>query len=419
MFRVSFNLGLVVGMLVVCSGCPSSPTKGEEKPVVRSKTGVRSRVIPEQKSSKRKLSQRKSPKRKPPKRGCPVKKNKAFCKRWKKCEKGAKAICFQMGKQFVRGEKVKKSFPNALDSFALGCKHGHGMSCLHAGMLYANGSIRSKERREWAAFYSRKACDLKIARGCAQIAFYYEVGLGVKKKSIKWSLYFFRKACTLKNANACGHVGMYYTGKRSPKVKANYKKAIQYLTVACKSFDGQGCRTLALLIKEGKGGKKDPERAHQLLLKACKRNDAPSCDLIAQRWIREKKWEEALKTLKKSCQLLSGFGCYQQGLLFEKGQGVEIDRKQANSLHRKACGLNYADACYALAISYKEGRELKKDPKKYVELITKSCRTRGMYGCYELGIATQKGLFGIKKDPKKAASLLRQACLIGYKKACK
>ncbi|AFX91420.1 secreted protein [Helicobacter pylori Aklavik117] len=43
------------------------------------------------------------------------------------------------------------------------------------------------------------------------------------------------------------------------------------------------------------------------------------------------------KYFKKACDLKEGMGCYNLGVLYQNGEGVEKDLKKATQYYQKAC----------------------------------------------------------------------------------
>lgn len=116
----------------------------------------------------------------------------------------------------------------------------------------------------------------------------------------------------------------------------------------------------------------------------------------------EKRFKDAARLLKTSCDKNIASSCFNLAFLYEEGEGVARDDAKAAQLYDKACYLGSASACNNLSIQYRQGRGVKKDVKKANDLAKKACDAGKPQGCTFIGKAYYGGE-GVKKDCKKAA----------------
>jgi TPR repeat protein len=55
-----------------------------------------------------------------------------------------------------------------------------------------------------------------------------------------------------------------------------------------------------------------------------------------------------------ACGLNDGSGCYNLGLMYEKGKGVKQDDFKALKFYQKACDLNFSGGCSNLGLMSKK-----------------------------------------------------------------
>ena len=63
-----------------------------------------------------------------------------------------------------------------------------------------------------------------------------------------------------------------------------------------------------------------------------------------------KEYDKAFESFKKACDGGNMRGCYNLGLMYEKGKGVEEDFSKAAQLFKKACDGGEMNACRSLGV---------------------------------------------------------------------
>jgi len=96
------------------------------------------------------------------------------------------------------------------------------------------------------------------------------------------------------------------------------------------------------------------------------------------------------------------------GWLYEEGQGVRKDYKQAVKWYRKAADQGDGLAQYTLGLMYKNGQGVRKDYKQAVKWFRKSAEQRYKGAQYNLGDMYYRGQ-GVRKDYKQAVRWFRKS----------
>ena len=151
---------------------------------------------------------------------------------------------------------------------------------------------------------------------------------------------------------------------------------------ACALHDATGCVDLAFLYATGSGGvARDDAKATPLYVKGCDGGD-PS-------------------------------GCYNVGLMYEKGRGVAVDLEVAFAAYVEGCEGRFPKACENLALLYQDGRGVKASATRAVEFHRRACpgdpEESDAAACVNLAEALQSGTT-VPADPKAAAKLFASIC---------
>lgn len=93
------------------------------------------------------------------------------------------------------------------------------------------------------------------------------------------------------------------------------------------------------------------------------------------------------------------------------------DYTRAVELFENACEQNIAPGCFNLGIMYYKGRGIQKDYAKSAKFLEKTCALEGKVGCYILGTMYTKGE-GVKKDFTQAKAFFKKACELGLRDGC-
>ena len=93
----------------------------------------------------------------------------------------------------------------------------------------------------------------------------------------------------------------------------------------------------------------------------------------------------------KACTSGEATGCYNLGLMYDKGEGVRQSYPKAKELYGKACDGGYASGCYNLGLMYHAGEGVRQSYAKAKELFGKACDGGHAGGCKNYAILNKQG----------------------------
>ena len=157
--------------------------------------------------------------------------------------------------------------------------------------------------------------------------------------------------CEGGNIEACYNEGMAAVQPPRP----NFGDARQAFSKACMTHHAPSCYQLARLVRDAKGGPKDLVRAVDLYGIACEKWSEPEAcvDLgfaLYDGAGTKEDPERAVQLLKKACNLEEPIwrACSRLADAFSEGKGVEKkNEEKAEELYNKSCDAGFADACVA------------------------------------------------------------------------
>ena len=125
--------------------------------------------------------------------------------------------------------------------------------------------------------------------------------------------------------------------------------------------------------------------------------------------VLDKSGIEASLGAKKACDSGNMRGCFNLGVMYTNGDGVEKDFSKAAQLFKKACDGGDMLGCVKLGIMYADGDGVEKNEQKAAELYKKACDGGNMHGCRNLGVMYEKGN-GAEKDQIKQMIYINKVC---------
>jgi len=145
--------------------------------------------------------------------------------------------------------------------------------------------------------------------------------------------------------------------------------------------DAKGCRQLAYLLEDGKGGNQDYKLAREFYQKAIDLGDTDSLGALAHLYSKglggEKSQFKATKLFEKSCNVsseeLKYEDCYNAGGRYDRGEGVRQDNFKAVKLYRKACNGGEASGCNNLGYMYYYGKGVRQSKSMAQMYYGKGC----------------------------------------------
>jgi len=84
-------------------------------------------------------------------------------------------------------------------------------------------------------------------------------------------------------------------------------------------------------------------------------------------------WSQKIENLHYQCDGGYAPGCNNLGFMYQKGEGVRLDKVKAVELYTKACDRGYARGCYNLGASYESGEGVRQDKVKAVGFYKQAC----------------------------------------------
>ena len=142
------------------------------------------------------------------------------------------------------------------------CSENDYLSCFYAGQVFEDTdfillAINSYE----------KACNNLIYESCVNLGNIYikDYSKSIRKKSIK----LYTTACDNNIAKGCSALGSLYYQKNNNTLRHSYRKARKLYEKACSLLDGAACYNAGLMYEEGKGSKKNIDKAKTFYDRAC------------------------------------------------------------------------------------------------------------------------------------------------------
>jgi TPR repeat protein len=174
---------------------------------------------------------------------------------------------------------------------------------------------------------------------------------------------------------------------------------------------------LGLMYEEGQGVQQDFKQAAAWYRKATEQGDRSPCsvDAEAQRAALHAKQIDVLHRVLRVDPLSTSAQC-NLGYMYEQGQGVQQDFKQAVAWYRKAAEQGLADAQYNLGNMYHNGQGVQQDIKQAAAWYRKAAEQGIATAQYNLGITYREGK-GVQQDFKQAAAWYRKAAEQGLAEA--
>lgn len=68
--------------------------------------------------------------------------------------------------------------------------------------------------------------------------------------------------------------------------------------------------------------------------------------------LEHKRYFDAAEAFRKACESGNGAGCYNLGVMYEKGEGIAQNKYKASTLYAEACRAHVALGCSNMALSY-------------------------------------------------------------------
>ncbi|NEW61164.1 hypothetical protein GSY74_07705 [Sulfurovum sp. bin170] len=224
-----------------------------------------------------------------------------------------------------------------------------------------------------------KECALNNGASCYTLGLLYAGGSMVTKNMFK-SLKLLSKACDLNNGEACSLLGLaYWGGKELPQ---DYQKAVKLYQKSCDLNNVDGCYNLAVGYNTGQGTMKDIPKSLKLFTKACNLNHARACYNLGAVYNNgifvQKDYQKSIKFYQKSCNLNNGRGCFTLGLSYTQGYGIPKNFNLGMKYFEKSCELKYNKGCFMLGIAVERNHK-----NLAIEYYEKACNLGHKEACHK------------------------------------
>lgn len=128
--------------------------------------------------------------------------------------------------------------------------------------------------------------------------------------------------------------------------------------------------------------------------------------------------KNGFKYSEKACKLNDSRGCYNLGVVYAFGKGVDRDLIKAENLWTDGCKLNEGMSCYMLASFFIKDEKLQRELYKNSEKsLLNSCNKSSALACTFLGNMYERGL-GVNQNYLTATKFYEQACNLNSSDSC-
>lgn len=128
--------------------------------------------------------------------------------------------------------------------------------------------------------------------------------------------------------------------------------------------------------------------------------------------------DKIVKPYETACSQRDAEACFDLGYMYYAGNFVQQNTFKAADFFQIACDGENADGCLNLGLMYHDGKSVKQDSLKASKLFQKSCEIGNSTGCLNLGFMYYKGET-IMQDINRAMDLFGKACDMKLEDGCK
>ncbi len=237
------------------------------------------------------------------------------------------------------------------------------------------------------------------------------------------------KVHAMARAKSCYALGkLVRDAKGGPKDPA---RAAELFEIACKPDASnpkagpqvpEACVDLAYALYEGEQVREDPERAVELLGTAC-RGEVPNhraCTLLGIAYaegngVQKNDLEMAHTLLSTSCEAKHADACVEAGNL-TVGSRRRADLELAAAFYEQGCEIDARKGCYELANLHAEGKFPAASDGSASEFFQRTCNIDPTRGCFEAARLMEEGKVEAREG--QIESLYNTACEHGHTEAC-
>lgn len=123
------------------------------------------------------------------------------------------------------------------------CSKGDSLACNRIGILYESGNTVKKNLTK-AKQYHKKSCQLKLGKGCKDLA-----QILTEEENYGKAFQYYSEGCNLNNSDACSDLAFLF--EKGKSVELDYSQAKKYHEKACNLGNEKSCKKYAYLDKNG------------------------------------------------------------------------------------------------------------------------------------------------------------------------
>lgn len=269
-----------------------------------------------------------------------------------------------LGTYFYYGFSVQRYIFTAIEWFLKAAELGYSDSQYMLGMIYETIGEDEKQTDRANHYYELAA---KQDHPYAQYALAVNA---LEEKQWSSAVFYLEKAANQQYGLAAFTLGLYYHEKE-PKYPL---KAFEWFMVAAKQKHTEAEYYVGLYYQNGKGVAQSIEQAILWYEKAALKKDKNALYHLAMILIKQEIKDYILiaKLLEQAAVLDHPHAQYNLAVMYQKGDGVQMDMNKAFYWYEKAANANLPIAQYNLGMIYFEGAIVEKDEVKAKELWQKA-----------------------------------------------
>lgn len=319
--------------------------------------------------------------------GVPADRDAALARYRNACDGGWAEACAYLGVHLI--DDPAAATTEVLTVLDRACELGSSAGCSHLAFLYATGTRVPQDDVRATPLYVR-SCDLGDPLGCYNVGLMYNAGRGVER-DVARAVAADEEGCRGGSSSACTDLGWLY--QQGIGVVKDEARAVELYRLGCAGTSCQppnrlGCVNLGRAYRDGIGIAADPRRAEEIFREACEKevdsgdpssreNQARACSLLGALYLGDdviaEDYATGLTLSRRGCDGADPFGCFNTGVIYAYGLGVEIDMTEAAKYYELACGFDDAEGCFKASQLYSEGKGVAKSAARARELARKAC----------------------------------------------
>ncbi len=157
---------------------------------------------------------------------------------------------------------------------------------------------------------------------------------------------------------------------------------------ACWGGDGESCRQLSLMWRDGEGGPANPARFRAYAAQSCALNHGPGCFAAGSAWQENPTapadFARALDFYARGCVRGVAASCHNMGVMLYHAIGVPKDLARARASFERACGLGLARGCFYAAEMTRRGQGGARNRTQAERFYVRACSNGERAACQQM-----------------------------------